>query len=385
MKLKDKVLLKHTDKLLLLLSVLLFGLGLIMIFSASNIAAFMRYNKSPYNFLFKQGASLLLGLIAFIIIIHFSTKAYSGLSWLALVGSFGILIFVYMFGPIINDAKSWISLGPLGNFQPSEFVKVILIVWYAAFFELKRHVLNKLFTNFFPLIISALIAGLVILQPDFGTAAIMMILSFMLYFLMPVQRLIKAKVLAISLTVVVVVLGGYYIYNTSSFQRQLDRFDYRYPCSEEKFYTTGNQVCNSYIAFNNGGMWGKGLGNSTQKYLYLPESHTDFIFAIVVEELGYFVSALVIIAFGVLLWRIIYIGNKSVSSRGSIICYGVAIYIFLHMIINLMGIMGLLPLTGVPLPFLSYGGSFTLSLIVALSMVQRVAIETKLKKLEKTE
>ena len=81
-------------------------------------------------------------------------------------------------------------------------------------------------------------------------------------------------------------MAAYYFYDTSSFRRQTERFDFLNPCSEEKFYTTGNQVCNSYIAFNNGGTWGKGLGNSTQKYLYLPESHTDFIFAIVVEELG---------------------------------------------------------------------------------------------------
>ena len=374
--------LKHTDKILLLLSILLFSIGLVMIFSSSNIAAFMRYNKSPYNFLLKQGFSLFLGLIIFLVVVHFNTKTYSATSWFALLGSVGLLLFVFLFGPIINDARSWIKIGPL-QFQPSEFVKVILIVWYAAFFELNRNNLNKMFTNFFPLIISAIISALIILQPDFGTAGIIMILSFLIYLLVPTKRIIKFKVVAISLTAMTVVLMGYYIFNTSSFQRQIERFDYSNPCSEEKFYTTGNQVCNSYIAFSNGKMWGKGLGNSTQKYLYLPESHTDFIFAIVVEELGFVISALIILLFMLLLWRIIYIGKNSVSSRGSIICYGVAIYIFLHMTINLLGIMGLLPLTGVPLPFLSYGGSFTLSLVLALSMVQRVSIETKLKNLGK--
>lgn len=374
--------LKHTDKLLLLLSVILFSIGLIMIFSSSNIAAFMRYNKSPYNFLIKQGGSLFIGMIIFITVIQFNTKTYSAISWFALLGSLGLLFFVFLFGPIINDARSWIKIGPL-TFQPSEFVKVILIVWYAAFFELNRHNLNNLFTNFFPLIISGAIAALIILQPDFGTAGIIVILSFMLYLLVPSNGLIKAKVVGISLTAMVILLMGYYIFNTSSFQRQIERLDFRNPCSEEKFYTTGNQVCNSYIAFNNGNMWGKGLGNSTQKYLYLPESHTDFIFAIVVEELGFILSSVVILLFMALIARIIYIGKNSISSRGSIICYGVAIYIFLHMAINLLGIMGWLPLTGVPLPFLSYGGSFTLSLILALSMVQRVAIETRQKKLEK--
>ena len=176
-------------------------------------------------------------------------------------------------------------------------------------------------------------------------------------------------------------LMGYYIFNTSSFARQISRLDFAYPCSQEKFYTTGNQVCNSYIAFNNGSLTGKGLGNSTQKYLYLAESHTDFIFAIIVEEFGFIGAILIILLYIILLYKIISIGNKSTSSRGAIICYGVAIYIFLHISINLLGIMGWLPLTGIPLPFLSYGGTFTLCLIIALSMVQRVAIESKMKKI----
>ena len=380
MKLKDKIMLKHVDRVLLIVSILLFSIGLVMIFSASNIAAFMRYNKSPYNFLLKQGVSLLLGLVGFLFLIHFNTKTYSGFSWIILLISIPVLIFVSFFGPIINDAISWIMIGPL-SFQPSEFIKVILIVWYSAFFELNRHKLDRLFTNFFPVGVTAFFGGLIILQPDFGTAAIMLFTFFLLYIIMPIKNLVKFKVIFISILLMVAVLFCYYLFNTSNFKRQVDRKDFRFPCSEEKFYTSGNQVCNSYIAFNNGGMWGKGLGNSTQKYLYLPESHTDFIFAIVVEELGYVVSSFIILLFIILLWRIIRIGKNSVSSRGSIICYGVAIYIFIHMVINLMGIMGLLPLTGVPLPFLSYGGSFTLSLILALSIVQRVAIETKLKKL----
>ena len=374
--------LKYTDKILLGISILLFGIGLVMIFSSSSISAFMRYKSTSYNFLLKQGGVLVLGAILFVIGIQMSTKTYSAMSWLALVAFFCLLIFVFTFGPLVNDARSWIDLGPI-SFQPSEFVKIILIVWYSAFFELNRHKLGKLSTSFFAIGISALFALLIVLQPDFGTAAIIMILSFMLYYMIPVDRLVKFKVISISAMIILIVLMGYYIYNTSSFKRQIDRFDFTEPCSQEKFEGIGNQVCNSYIAFNNGNLWGKGLGNSTQKYLYLPESHTDFIFAIVVEELGFVISSGIILLIMLLLWRIIYIGRHSVSSRGSIMCYGVAIYIFLHTAINLFGIMGLLPLTGVPLPFLSYGGSFTLSLILGLSIVQRVAIETRLKKLEK--
>lgn len=373
--------LKYTDKVLLLVSVLLFVIGLVMIFSASNIAAFMRYDANPYNFLVKQSIFLGLGIIVFLIVINFNTKSYCALSWVGLLATFGILIFVYFFGVVTNKARSWIDLG-FFRFQPSELAKVILIVWFASFYEIRRKNLNKLFTNLFPIIVAGTIAALVILQPDFGTAGVIVILAFLLYLLIPIKPSIKFKVASISIVIMSVMLVGYYLFDTSSFSRQISRLDFFYPCSEEKFYTTGNQVCNSYIAINNGDLFnGKGLGNSIQKYLYLPESHTDFIFAIIVEELGFLPATGIILLYILLLSRIISIGNKSNSSRGSIICYGVAIYIFLHIVINLLGIMGWLPLTGIPLPFLSYGGTFAICLILALSMVQRVAIETRMKDL----
>ena len=134
-------------------------------------------------------------------------------------------------------------------------------------------------------------------------------------------------------------------------------------------------MCNCYIAINNGGLTGVGLGNSTQKYLYLPEPYTDFIFAIIVEELGVVTGIFIILLYMFVLYRILLIGRRSPNNRGATLCYGVAIYIFLHIAINLLGIMGLMPLTGVPLPFMSYGGSFTICLIAALTIVQRVSYE----------
>ena len=372
--------LKYIDKFLFFISVAFFLFGLIMIFSSSNIAAFMRYDANPYYFLLRQLVNLIVGLVAFLIIINFNTKTYSALSWFGLLATIGALLFVYFYGSLTNKARSWIYLGTF-MFQPSELAKVVLIVWFSAFYEFKRNSLNKIFTNLFPLVISAFISAFIILQPDFGTAGVVIILSFLLYLLIPIKKSIKFKVATISALVMIIMLMGYYIFNTSSFSRQISRLDFAYPCSQEKFYTTGNQVCNSYIAFNNGSLTGKGLGNSTQKYLYLAESHTDFIFSIIVEEFGFIGAVLIILLYIILLYKIVSIGNRSVSSRGAIICYGVAIYIFLHISINLLGIMGWLPLTGIPLPFLSYGGTFTLCLIIALSMVQRVAIESKMKNL----
>ena len=122
---------------------------------------------------------------------------------------------------------------------------------------------------------------------------------------------------------------------------------------------------------------GLGLGNSTQKYLYLPEAYTDFIFAITVEELGLIASIIILIMMFIVLWRIFLISKRANTEMGKLMCYGIFWYILLHTIVNLGGATGLIPLTGVPLPFLSYGGSFLVCLVVSLTIVERVAIESK--------
>ena len=370
--------LKYTDKLLLIISVLLFAFGLIMVFSASNITAFMRYYASPYRFLFKQALFLFVGFIIFLIIVQISTKIYSIFSWPALLGILISLGLVLVYGKTTNSATSWISIGPF-TFQPSEFIKVIMIVWMGSFYEIKRNNLNTYSTSLFPLLICLAAGGMMMIQPDLGTAIIFGSVVAFLFMIAPIDPLIKFKTVGIAFVVGVIAVL-FVVGNGKSlvFERQLQRLDFSKPCSEEKFYTDGNQICNAYIAVNNGGLFGKGLGNSTQKYLYLPEAHTDFIFAIVLEELGLIVGILIIILYFILLVRIIMIGKRALNNMGAITCYGVAVYVFLHIVVNLMGIFGLIPMTGVPLPFISYGGSFTICLIMALTFVQRINIETKI-------
>ena len=133
---------------------------------------------------------------------------------------------------------------------------------------------------------------------------------------------------------------------------------------------------------NKGGITGVGLGKSTQKYLYLPEPYTDFIFPVLIEELGVISGVIVIFLFMIILYRILAIGRKATNNQSALMCYGVAIYIFAHIAINLGTVLGVMPNTGVPLPFLSYGGSFTLCLIIALAVVQRVSIENKKSKVK---
>lgn len=370
--------LKYTDKWLLILSVILFLFGLVMIFSASNIAAFMRYADSPYKFLMRQSTVLIVGVIASLVIIHFNTKAYNVISWFLVIGISAALIALLLYGTLTNKARSWFPIGSF-NFQPSEFAKVIMIVWMSGFYELRRKSLGSWFTSLFPLLIAGAIFVLIALQPDWGTGFIFAAIIAFIFTISQVDLLMKVKTVGIVLLVGGALFIGFLSSEKDIFgDRQNSRLDFGKPCSEEKFYTNGNQVCNAYIAMNNGGLFGRGLGNSTQKYLYLPEAHTDFIFAIVVEELGFVTGAGLILLFFLTIVRIIHIGRKSISSRGAMFCYGIAFYIFTHIVVNLLGVMGLMPITGIPLPFMSYGGSFSICLIAALTIVQRVAIETKL-------
>ena len=134
-------------------------------------------------------------------------------------------------------------------------------------------------------------------------------------------------------------------------------------------------MCNGFIAIDNGGLKGVGLMNSVQKYLYLPESHTDFIFPIIVEELGAIVGVVIIVGYMYIIALIFRVSYKSYNLRNSIICYGVGLNLMLHIFVNLGGVLGVIPLTGVPLPFLSYGGSFCITTICSLALVQRIHIE----------
>lgn len=373
---KFKDIFKNLDKPLFFLTLVLFVLGLVMVFSASNVTSYMN-GGSPYAYFFRQGLFLIVSFIFCIFMIKFNTKLYGIVSNLLLVVFVAILILLLIYGSATNYAISWIPIGPF-TLQPSEFIKVIMIVFMARFYEVHEKRLNNFFIAIIPLIIGVIITFLIMLQPDLGTAIIFAVLTGLMFFSSPVSKTIKLKVIALFAGMVLVVLAVLIMSGGSILQaRQLSRFNFTRPC--DRLLDTGNQVCNGYIAINNGGLTGIGLGNSTQKYLYLPYPYTDFIFAVIVEELGLVVGIAIILAYLYLLYKILKIGRESYTNRGALLCYGVAVYIFLHISINLMGLFGLMPMTGVPLPFMSYGGSFTLCLMVSLAIVQRVNIENKLR------
>ena len=366
---------KYLDKPLLFTTVFLFIFGLVMVFSASNVTAYMTQAVSPYNYFFKQGAFLLVGLILFFVVIKIKPKTYGFISWVALLLGIASLIGLFILSQAKNQAISWYDLGVI-SIQPSEFIKIITIVWLAAYYDKNKNRLNSYSKCLFPIGICIIIAGLIFLQPDLGTMLIYATIVGVIYIAIPMNKVIKAKTF-FGIVGVVIIFGILMLTGTITQDRQTSRIsEMKNPC--DKILDTGNQVCNCYIAINNGGLFGVGLGNSTQKYLYLPEPYTDFIFAIIVEELGVVTGVILVLMYMFILFRILLIGKKTTSNKGATICYGVAAYIFFHIIVNLMGIMGLIPMTGVPLPFMSYGGSFTICLIVALSLVQRVSIDNGL-------
>ena len=373
---KFKDIIKNIDKPLFILTLILFILGLVMIFSASNVTSYMN-GGSPYAYFLRQGLFLLVSFVFCIIIVKFNTKFYGMMSNVLLFLFVVVLILLLIYGKATNYAVSWIPIGPF-TLQPSEFIKVIMIVFMARFYEVHEKRLNNFFVAIIPLIIGTVITFLIMLQPDLGTAIIFAALTGLIFFSSPVPKPVKFKVIVLFFGMCLVV-GTVLIMTEGSFlqERQLNRFNFTRPC--DRLLDTGNQVCNGYIAINNGGLTGIGLGNSTQKYLYLPYPYTDFIFAVIVEELGLVVGVLIILSYLYLLYRILKIGRDSYTNRGALLCYGVAVYMFLHVIVNLMGLFGLMPMTGVPLPFMSYGGSFTLCLMVSSAIVQRVNIENKIR------
>lgn len=378
-------LLKDLDKPLLIASAALFIFGLLNIVTASSRAAVVNYDVSIYYYFYRQLAFIIIGLIAGIIIIKMDTKYYKVIVPVLFIIVVLLNLWALTFEEL-SGSKNWIDLKFI-KLQPSEFSKPIIICLLAILFEKnfrKLRTLNiKHYDTIFTMIfIAMIIPAIIVLQKDFGTLLIVLFIIFMMFIASPILKIDKIKTFIVmlilgALALFVIYLKQGYILNDARISRFTSFID---PCGN--YEKGGYQVCNSYIAINDGGMWGLGIGKSKQKYSYIPEPHTDSAFAIIAEEYGIYRTVFIFILYGVVLYRIAVIGAKAASLRGRYICVGMISYIFIHIFINLGGMFGLIPLTGVPLPFLSYGGSFVLSLLASLAIVQRICIESKNKKIK---
>lgn len=366
------------DKPLLITTIIFSIFGLLMILSASSMESYMRYDYSPYHYFFRELIFLIVGFILFLFVIVFPTKNYKKLSIFLMTIISLALVGLLIYGYAANNAVSWYKIGPV-TIQPSEFAKLAIIIYLAVYYEKHREDMDEQWNILKPILFIIVIVGLVAIQPDMGTALIIMLITLIVFYGVPISKMNRSmfnKIFIGGVIVVALVLitaGSKLLKNY-----QLERFNFLDPCVRYQ-EDSGYQLCNSFIAFKNGGIDGQGLGESTQKYLYLPESYTDFIYPIIVEEWGLIVGIIILIGYMFMLLRIINIARRATCLRNSLICYGVFAYLLTHIMINLGGVMGLIPLTGVPLPFLSYGGSYAICLMIAMGLVQRVAIENSKK------
>ena len=362
------------DKTLLVIMIALLVFGLIMVLSASSMASYMRYNKSIYYYFIRHGIFTSVGLVAFFVALFLPINFFKKISPVLIVILLLALFGLNVYGSVFNAAKGWYDLGFM-TVQPSEVGKIIIILFFGYYYEKHKDELDNQWTLLKPIVISVVIFTLVALQPDLGTGLIIFGIVVAIFYVLPLKQETKSPINkifigGILLVALIMILTGGSILQ----EYQLQRFNFLDPC-ERYDQESGYQLCNSFIALKNGGLLGKGIGESTQKYLYLPEAHTDFIFPIIVEEWGALVGFLILILYVIILIRILKIAKSATNLGSSIIAFGVFAYLLCHMAVNLMGVIGIMPLTGVPLPFLSYGGSYMLTLLFSMGLVQRIHYE----------
>jgi cell division protein FtsW len=374
---------KKMDMLLLITSIILMIIGVVSIYSASSVYSVLSKGADSNHYLVRQCIFIAVAFI-FSLIFIFKFKMYKKktLVYILLVFIMIALLGLMFSDFTVNNAKSWYSLG-FFNFQPSEFAKPILILSMAAYYDsLIENKDRRWYMYLLPFGVAALMAFLIYEQPDLGGAIIIVLLVTIIFFSIPYNKYIRKKNNTIVGSAIVIcsllaLIVGPKVLN----QYQLNRFQFTAPCTR---YTesTGYQVCNSQIAIKNGGLTGLGFGNSTQKYLYLPEAHTDFIFPIICEEVGVIGGCVVLLLYLLMLYSILRIAKSAATVYDSIIAYGTFTYLTIHILVNLLGVTASMPLTGVPLPLLSYGGSFNINVIAMLFICQRIAIDSKCAKIK---
>lgn len=387
-----KNILKSYDYSILIVYIILSIFGLVMVYSASMITAVANGLESDF-FYKKQLLNLIIAFVAFLIAAIFpykimkSNKFLIPIVFLSLVGLIGL----FFFGIVANNAQSWFDLGSR-SIQPGEFVKLCVIVYMSAVYAKKQKYIDQFNKGAVPPLVYLVIACcLVAIQPDIGTASIIFAIGCIIVLCsgMGWKNLFKLFMIGLALLLFISpfllmkkdeILTENRIGRLNSF---INPFEYE--------QTEGYQVVNSYIAIGNGGLTGVGLGKSIQKLGYLPEAHTDFIISIVSEELGIYGVGFVIFSLGFLTLRGFYIGMKCRDPFGSLLAFGVSGMIGIQSFINLGGATGLIPLTGVTLPFVSYGGSSLLVLSIGIGIILNVSMFTnyelnyKKKKVEKEE
>ncbi|WP_156292078.1 putative lipid II flippase FtsW [Oceanobacillus salinisoli] len=360
---------KQFDLTLLFIIFFLAGFGLMMVYSSSYTIAYIHYDTPNYFFM-RQLQWLFISIFFFVLAAFFPYRLYSKISPLLVLVSIGLLILVLIpgVGTERNYSQRWIELGSF-VFQPTEVLKLFMIIYFASFYAKKQETINQFKNGVLPpLLILAVIFLLILQQPDLGSAALILFACAIIVICSGVK--IRHLLMLGSIG-----LAGL-IYFSYSAPYRLERVtSFINPFADP--FGDGYQLINGYIAIGTGGIWGTGLGNSVQKLGFLPEAHTDFIMAIIMEELGIFGLIIVISSYVYIMFRGVITARGCKDMFAKLLAIGITFQIMSQVVINLGAVSGLLPITGITLPLISYGGSSLVITMISLGILVNLSAKSK--------
>ena len=353
-----------SDKVLFIATLLLVCTSVVMVYSATALPADQKFGQ-PSMFLTKQALWTVLGLAVLAVTMRIDYRTYKNDRFIwALLGVVGLLLVAVLFSRPVNGARRWFSVGGLGM-QPSELAKIASIFFTALMLERRMHRINEWKYALLPIaIVAGILAGLIKLQPDIGTSlALLLIIGAMVFAAGLDYRFLVGTLLA--------ALPAAYIIIMSADYRRRRVMTFLNPWSDR--LGDGFQIIQSYIAVGTGGVFGKGLMNSVQKLFYLPEPHTDFIYAVIGEELGLIGATAVLLCFCVIAWRGLRIAMRADDPFGAFVALGLTVMIAVQALINMSVVIGLVPNKGFPLPLVSFGGSSLLVNLLGMGVLLNIS------------
>lgn len=365
---------KFIDKPFVITLFIILAFGILVQTSATN-----GLSSDPYYYVKKQLFMILVGFAGIIFLIRYDFSQLKGFGVILYLASVFLLILVLAFGTEVRGTTGWIDLGPLPSFQPAEFTKIMLIIAFADFLSRRKGQLNNL-TQIIPAFLYMGVPFiLIMLQPDLGTALVYIAITFiMLYTAGAKPKVLGAiaggAILFIALILVLHFQFGVWLpledYQIKRLTVFLDPYN-----DGQGGRGAGWNTIQSLVAIGSGGITGKGLFNGTQVQLnFLPEHHTDFIYAVIGEELGFIGAVFLIFLYGILLLRSLHIASESRDFFGTLAVVGVTAMWLFHIFENIGMSIGLMPITGIPLPFISYGGSSMITNLLAVALILNVNI-----------
>jgi len=343
---------------------LLVSIGVVMVYSASSYSAFFNPNiQDSMYYLKKQGLWAIIGTFFMFLAIKIDYHKIRKYTKILMIATIVFLVAVFAF-PEVNGARRWIRLGP-ASFQPSDMAKYIVVLYMAKSIEIKGEKIKSLIYGVIPyLLVSGFYAGMVLAEKNLSIATVIMIVTLIVLFVA------GAKIAHMLGLIGLVGLAGiagiiFEPYRMARFTSFLN------PWADPK--GTGYQLIQSLLALGSGGIWGMGLGRSRQKAYYIPEPHNDFIFSIIGEELGLIGCTIIILLFVVFIWRGIVTAIRAKDTYGTLLASGITSVVAIQAIINIAVVTGSMPVTGVPLPFISYGGSSMVFNLVAMGILLNIS------------